>query len=743
MSSDDSSELWLSSDDDPKNARLIAWVGNLSDPLWQGIVGDGEFTKYESQISGKIFLRRNRRYFIEALHKQSTSNDHLLVAWKIPLVGNFSHITRGRISQYIHPHELHNLDVTRYARHIPLTPAVLQEPIILQKLQDQIPVDILNPGQNSDTPVSSDARLYRRDDYPISKRGQNRKPIGKSEQFSRTGKKYLSDQVSKDSHVKQILEDFSFDTKFHQSIAHKMYRSCDYNPSYRVDFKVARYEGVYLIHETAVYPDDRTHLQHVEYFKPCYEMRSADSHGQMLPGAEQSEFDERDDSEDGWNEGGGVEGNEGGGEEHLKRHESDQIMDTGGNIVTVNYRDHRLDSVNKSNFSAGKRFNKRKILAILESGNKNTKNSRHERKSDGTTVTSRLAVTSARSHDNNFHERGIEHGGDLKKSENIFIPESNSDESMVKKSAKTTGGEVKNSLETPVNRVGRISNARVNGGSERRISKNTKTKAGIEGKSRESLERPVEAVERVSRIHSTSERTLNKAKRSENDQMNENFKEQQGLRENTRNNVDSPKHELEKLQAQTLSGTKISERNSVKEKRITNSTQEIIKEIIKRRRTEMRQGDVHNQVRIVGQEGTTKDSSVLRQDNSFSNDEAKLWHRKRRNSRRSKNVFVDDSSPLAMTFRTLQESGQWKEIKEYAKRNGLLLTKTTWMYVTWKFLRYEKPKKPHDKLVEFVYKQNPPKCRTDGNILLNEKVSHVNKLTLFILDIVLSVLNQF
>ena len=100
-----------------------------------------------------------------------------------------------------------------------------------------------------------------------------------------------------------------------------------------------------------------------------------------------------------------------------------------------------------------------------------------------------------------------------------------------------------------------------------------------------------------------------------------------------------------------------------------------------------------------------------------------MWHRKRAKASTTAEVFVKESSPLARTFRRLQETGHWAGIKAYAKRNGLLLTHKTWMYVTWKYLRYEKPKKPHEKLVEFIYKQIPSSCRTDGNIVLNEKVS--------------------
>ena len=570
ISSDDSSELWLSPDNDPNNARLIAWVGNLSDPFWQGYVGEGEFTKYKSQVSEQIFLRRNRRYFVEALHKQSTSSDHLLVAWKIPRVGNFSHITRGRISQYVHPHELHNLDVTRYARHIPLTPAVLRKPLIPHKLKDQILINV--PEQNSKAPLSSDAYLYRRDDYPTGGKDQ-----GDGRGDSPTGKKELSTR----SPGKQVagmnpnLKDLISDSKLQQSIALKMYPSCDYNPSYRVNFKVARYEGVYLIHETAVYPDDGTHFKHVEYYKPCYEMRSTDSHGEILAGADFTEFagNEMDSNDAAWK----VEA-----KGDRKTRDSSESTDNAGNIVTVNYTDLRRprDRVLEGNFSTG-----RKILAAFD-----------------------LDSPMKRNHtQGNFSQRTVSRDKTL------------------------------NSLK-----------------------------------------------------HKLNKRILSKA----------NVNDSQGRQNVTREKSHFSSEALEELKNPTRTG-------DVKKSKIN-------------------QDGTEYQVRIIGlTDNAHGDFPVIKQGHK---DEVKVWHRKRHKTKKTpvgEDIFVDDISPLGLTMRKLKDSGQWKEIVAYAKRNKLLLTKKTWMYVTWKFLRYEKPKKPHDKLVEFVYKQNPPKCRTDGNILLNEKVSCV------------------
>jgi hypothetical protein len=78
IASDDSSELWLSEDDDAAKARRIASVGigRWTEPK--------QWTRYPSQQSAEIRLEAGRAYYIEALHQQSTGMDCLAVAWQGP-----------------------------------------------------------------------------------------------------------------------------------------------------------------------------------------------------------------------------------------------------------------------------------------------------------------------------------------------------------------------------------------------------------------------------------------------------------------------------------------------------------------------------------------------------------------------------------------------------------------------------------------------------------------------------------
>jgi hypothetical protein len=76
IASDDYSELWLSTSDNPANKVKIANV--------TGYTQAREWTKYTSQKSAPITLTAGQRYYIEALHKEGSDGDNLAVGWQLP-----------------------------------------------------------------------------------------------------------------------------------------------------------------------------------------------------------------------------------------------------------------------------------------------------------------------------------------------------------------------------------------------------------------------------------------------------------------------------------------------------------------------------------------------------------------------------------------------------------------------------------------------------------------------------------
>jgi signal transduction histidine kinase len=81
IASDNSSELWLSTDASPLNARKIASVPRL---FW---VDSHQWTKFPSQRSELIRLNAGETYYIEALQEQTREDEHLAVGWQIPSPG--------------------------------------------------------------------------------------------------------------------------------------------------------------------------------------------------------------------------------------------------------------------------------------------------------------------------------------------------------------------------------------------------------------------------------------------------------------------------------------------------------------------------------------------------------------------------------------------------------------------------------------------------------------------------------
>jgi signal transduction histidine kinase len=78
IASDNSSELWLSTNEDPTRSRRIAFISRYN---W---VSPHEWSRFFSQRSESIFLEAGHSYYIEALQEQTTQADHLSVAWRGP-----------------------------------------------------------------------------------------------------------------------------------------------------------------------------------------------------------------------------------------------------------------------------------------------------------------------------------------------------------------------------------------------------------------------------------------------------------------------------------------------------------------------------------------------------------------------------------------------------------------------------------------------------------------------------------
>jgi uncharacterized repeat protein (TIGR03806 family) len=76
IASDDTSQLFLSSDENPTNATLIAGVNVWTDAR--------QWTKESNQKSAPVNLEAGRRYYVEAIMQQGTGGDNLAVRWQLP-----------------------------------------------------------------------------------------------------------------------------------------------------------------------------------------------------------------------------------------------------------------------------------------------------------------------------------------------------------------------------------------------------------------------------------------------------------------------------------------------------------------------------------------------------------------------------------------------------------------------------------------------------------------------------------
>ncbi|XP_039514165.1 N-acetyl-beta-glucosaminyl-glycoprotein 4-beta-N-acetylgalactosaminyltransferase 1 isoform X2 [Pimephales promelas] len=208
IASDDNSELWLSSDESPLNARLLVYVGQRGSE-W---TAPGEFSKFRSQTSKPVRLMSSRRYYFEVLHKQDDrGSDHVEVAWRPFLPGlKYDVIDSAYISLYTDESSLKMNSVC----HIPQTLASHSLALQDKHRSETISIDMLKPDPR-DT-------FYK---IPMIDR----------------------------SRLENVLP------------------SCVYSPTYVVkDFPIARYQGLQFVYLSYVYPNDFTRLTHMEKKNKCF-----------------------------------------------------------------------------------------------------------------------------------------------------------------------------------------------------------------------------------------------------------------------------------------------------------------------------------------------------------------------------------------------------------------------------------------------------------------------------------------
>lgn len=89
---DDQAELFLSTSKSARKKKLIAHCPEWAEP--------GNYKKFPSQKSRVLRLSGGKAYYIEAIHKENVSGDHLSVAWLVPGSSELAVIPGARLSPY-------------------------------------------------------------------------------------------------------------------------------------------------------------------------------------------------------------------------------------------------------------------------------------------------------------------------------------------------------------------------------------------------------------------------------------------------------------------------------------------------------------------------------------------------------------------------------------------------------------------------------------------------------------------
>ncbi|NLH40720.1 MAG: hypothetical protein GX448_02680 [Planctomycetes bacterium] len=88
VAGDDNCQLWLSTDDNPANATMIAQVAS-----WTGVA---EWGKEAGQKSAPVSLVAGQKYYLEALMKEGGGGDSLDVGWAGPGIGDAATVIAGK-----------------------------------------------------------------------------------------------------------------------------------------------------------------------------------------------------------------------------------------------------------------------------------------------------------------------------------------------------------------------------------------------------------------------------------------------------------------------------------------------------------------------------------------------------------------------------------------------------------------------------------------------------------------------
>jgi len=92
VTSDDQSKLYLSTDDDPKNKKLIARADDWTEPE--------NYKKFPTQKSKPIRLQAAKKYYIEVIHRENSGGDHVAVGWLVPGGGGIEIIPGANLSPF-------------------------------------------------------------------------------------------------------------------------------------------------------------------------------------------------------------------------------------------------------------------------------------------------------------------------------------------------------------------------------------------------------------------------------------------------------------------------------------------------------------------------------------------------------------------------------------------------------------------------------------------------------------------